>query len=64
MGGVVSWPYFSLMQNFVPSVHTSLSKIMLHPAPGEQFDLKVLVLDEMFNSQPRTLKVQVRNCTL
>eukprot|EP00117_Sycon_ciliatum_P002537 scpid11529/ scgid5974/ len=38
---------------------SSISSIVLHPAPGEEFNLKVTVADEVFNDRPTTVSLQV-----
>ena len=37
----------------------SIAEIVLHPAPGEEFLLNIIVADEMFNHRPATLKLKV-----
>ena len=38
----------------------SLSELTLYPAPGEQFDIEVNVVDELMNLAEVTVAVQVR----
>ena len=41
---------------------SSISKVTLHPAPGEMFRLRVTAFDELFSVRQTTLKVRVSRC--